>query len=117
MRKAFIAVTGAILLGVTTGCLDEVTGTRPLSMTMSVDAATPAVGDTVTFSFQVTGTGLSAVNIDFGDGETDAHTYFGSVEAAGFSTHAYAAAGSYVVRGEVIAAAGSTTDSVTVTVN
>ena len=69
MHRALITAAAVGLVGVTTGCLDDsVTGTRPLSLTLSADVTTATVGQTVTVSFEATGTGLAEVSIDFRDG-------------------------------------------------
>ncbi len=106
------------LLGVTTACLDDsITGTRPLSFSFTADVTTPMVGQDVTFSFAATGTGLSRVAIDFGDGVVDTTTYVGPIEATGQAIHAYGSTGIFVVRGEAVANAGVASDEINVTVN
>lgn len=99
------------------GCLTEVTGTRPVTISVSADVTTPTVGQTVTVSFAATGTGVAQVVIDFGDGESTTKFYGGPVEVTDFATHSYAAAGPYLVSAEVVAAAGSATDTLTITVS
>jgi len=115
------AVRIAVVLAVVataSGCLDDVTGTRPLSISLTSDITSATTGQDVTFTFEAQGTGLSKVTIAFGDSEFAEHTYPSSaVEAAGFSTHSYASAGVYTVVATVDASNGTLADSLSVTVN
>lgn len=118
MSRIFATLVVMAVLGATTACLDDsITGTRPLSFSVTADLTTPAVGQEVTFSFAAAGTGLRSVAIDFGDGVIDTTSYFGPLEATGQVLHAYGSAGVFVVRGEAVANAGVASDEITITVN
>ena len=117
-RFAMVMVMAMAFSGVTTACLDDsITGTRPLSFSVTADVTTPVVGQDVTFSFEAGGTGLRSVAIDFGDGVTDTTSYFGPVAATGQVLHAYTSTGIFLVRGTAVANAGVASDEITVTVN
>jgi len=113
-RALWLLVAVPLVAG---GCLDDVTGTRPLMISVTADDTTPTVGQTVRISFDAQGTGIAQIGVDFGDGDEDLHTYSGPVTAVGFSEHAYAAPGTYVAVAQVVAVNGSLSDSVTITVN
>ena len=118
MIRRAVTLMAISLLGAATGCLDDsITGTRPLTFNITADVSTATVGQTVTFSFAATGTLLRSVSIDFGDGEVDTNTYFGPVEVTGQAAHAFASTGVFLVRGEALAAAGSASGEITITVN
>ena len=118
MNRRTVTLTAVALLGVITACLDDsITGTRPLSFDITADVTTTTVGQVVTFSFAATGTGLRLVAIDFGDGVADTTTYSGPIEVGGQAIHAFASMGVFLVRGEALAAAGSASEEITITVN
>lgn len=100
-------------------CLDaDVTGTRPLSFTMSASDTTTMVGTEVTFGFAATGTALQLVWFEFGDGGGDTLLLGGSVvEASGNFMHTYTATGSFVVSGSTRGLAGTESQQVTIEVN
>ena len=53
-------------------CLDEsITGTRPLTLTISVDPSTVVVDEVVTATYDATGTGLVGIIVNWGDGVVD----------------------------------------------
>jgi len=108
---AVLALLGAV------ACLDDVTGTRPASISLTASSSTVMVDDTVTISFSAQGTGLAQVNIAFGDGDEEIKSYTGPVTVTDFTRHSYSAAGSYDVIAEVLTAAGNASDTLTITVN
>lgn len=115
-RWTSIWVLAAVVL-VTAGCLDNsITGVRPLTLTLTVEPATAAVGDSITFRYTATGTDLSSIAMDYGDGETGSAPSLGAgaVGMTGFLKHAYAAAGSYVATGTAYDNTGALSREVTV---
>ena len=103
---------------VAAACLsNEVTGTRPLSMTVTASSATVAAGDSVGFEFSATGTGIVLMVMNYGDATADTLTFSGPLGIAGLLWHTYEAQGEYTVVGETTGVNGSISDSVTVTVN
>ena len=115
-RWTSIWVLAAVVL-VTAGCLDNsITGVRPLTLTLTVEPATAAVGDSITFRYVATGTDLSTIVMDYGDGETGSVPSLGAgaVGMTGFLKHAYAAAGSYVATGTAYDNTGALSQEVTV---
>lgn len=113
---AILAVLAAALVGA--ACLDDdITGTRTLSFSLSANPTTATVGQSITFTYNATGTGISAIVVDYGDGGLDTLTFSGPLEVAGTLNHAYQAAASYVATGQVIAVAGVASETVTITVN
>lgn len=102
-----------------TACLDDsITGTRPLSIDITVTPATATVDEVVTVRYVVTGTGLAGVIVDWGDGVVDSVPFIGSaVEAEGPVEHQYTAAGTYGILGTVEGLNGALTDEASVTIN
>ena len=101
----------AVAISLAAGCLDNsITGVRPLTLTLTVEPAAAAVGDSITFRYAATGTDLFAITLDYGDGQT------GSVPAlrAGFLKHAYAEAATYVATGTATDNTGALSREVTV---
>ena len=115
-RRAQIWIL-AVAVSLAMGCLDNnITGVRPLTLTLTVEPATAAVGDSITFQYAATGTDLSAIVMDYGDGETGSVPSLGAgaVDMTGLLKHAYATAGSYVATGTAYDNTGSVTQEVTV---
>jgi len=116
-RWTSIWVLAAVVL-VTVGCLDNtITGVRPLTLTLTVEPATAAVGDSITFRYAATGTDLFAIALDYGDGQTGSVPLLGGagvVESTGFLKHAYAEAATYVATGTAIDNTGVLSREVTV---
>ncbi len=110
-------VVGAV--GVWAGCLDEtITGTRPLTIELSVVPSTAAVADTVTATWEATGTGLLGVVVDWGDGVLDSLNLGGlAVEAGQDVDHVYAIDGTYTVTARAEDQTGARTASATVQIN
>ena len=119
MKSRTLTALGAALALVAAGaCLEEdVTGVRTADIDLVVPQTTVSTGEVVNVTFEAQGTGIARVVIDWGDGQSDTTTFSGPVEVAGDRTHAYAAAGTFVLVGTVAASAGVASDSVTITVN
>ena len=115
-RRATIWVL-AVIVSLAVGCLDNsITGVRPLTLTLTVEPATAAVGDSITFRFTATGTDLLAIRMDYGDGETGSVPALsaGAVGLTGFLKHAYAEAATYVATGTATDNTGALSREVTV---
>ncbi len=111
-------VFGLLVTAVTlTACLDDsITGTRPLSFSLSVSPATAVVGDSVDFEYDATGTAIYGVVLAYGDGAAD--TIFAEtsseVQRAGVMRYAYDEAGTFEVVGSVVTSIGTRADTVQV---
>lgn len=119
MRRTLLRL-GALLLVATavSACLDDsITGTRPLSITITPSATSTTAGSSLDFEFFATGRGLSLVTLDYGDGAIDSVTFSGPVEAGGDLVHTYSAAGMFTVVGAATGIDGVTADTLTITVN
>lgn len=115
IRKA--TFFGLLLATGTAACLDDsITGTRPLSFSLSVSPGTALVGDSVEFEYEATGTAIYGVVLAYGDGAAD--TVFAEtsneVERFGTLRYAYDAAGTFEVIGSVFTSIGSRADTVAV---
>jgi len=114
-------LTGLVLAVCASGtaCLDDnLIGTRPLSMEVTVDPAVAEVDEVVTAHYSATGTDIGGVIIDWGDGDADTIPYFGGavvIEAP--VEHQYQEPGTYIVVGTVEAQNGELSAEATVTVN
>jgi len=114
-RATMWAIAVAISLAV--GCLDNsITGVRPLTLTLTVEPAAAAVGDSITFRYAATGTDLFAITLDYGDGQTGSVPALGAgaVGLTGFLKHAYAEAATYVATGTATDNTGALSREVTV---
>ena len=116
MRAIKLLATLLLVGTVASGCLDDsITGTRAVTLTIVVDMQSAAVGESVTVSYNATGTGIASVVIDWGDGESTPIEFVNRpVEATGVVEHAYSAAGSYTITGTVNASNGVVTSEATV---
>lgn len=119
MKWTAMAVVLLLTAGVVAGCIDDsITGTRPLSFSMSASATTVLVNTDVTFAYAATGTQLQHVWVAYADGEADTVFFGGNIlMAEGTLTHAFATTGSFVVSGGARAMAGTETQQVTIQVN
>jgi hypothetical protein len=119
MRRTTLFAGLLVVGGVGAGCLDDsITGTRPVTIVIAPITPTAAVGELVTLSYSVTGTGLLSVDVDWGDGVTETVSLPGlAVEAAGRVAHAYSEADSYDITGTVQAQNGSASGEATVQIN
>jgi hypothetical protein len=106
-----------ILAMAAASCLDDVSGTRPLTLDVDADVSTTTVGEVVTFTFAATGTQLTSVTLEFGDGDAETKGYAGPVEVTDVAVHAYGATGTYDVVGRAIDSQGAVEDTLTITVN
>ena len=111
----------AFLLLTTAACLDDsITGARPLSFSLSAPVTTAQVGDSVTFEYAATGTGILGVVMDYGDGTLDsldvaAQSGGGNiVEYSAQPRYAYTTAGTFEVVGQLVTTDGSLSDTVQV---
>jgi len=108
----------AVAVSLAAGCLDDnITGVRPLTLTLTVEPATAAVGDSITFRYAATGTELFAIALDYGDGKTGSVPLLGglaAVELTGFLKHAYGEAATYVATGIATDNTGTLSRQVTV---
>ena len=115
-----IRILGMLLLAcAAASCLDDnITGTRPLTFSLTSDLTSAIVDQTITFNYVATGTRMVGVVVTYGDGVADSVFTPGNVvEASGEFTHVWAAAGSYVVAGRVETQLGIETDEITITIN
>lgn len=124
MKKA-VSIFAVLLTGAfATACLDDsITGTRPVAFTLTSSTSTAQVGDSITFSYEATGTGILGVIMNFGDGRVDstdvAEMAGGSniVEYSDQPKHAYTAGGTYEVIGRLETVNGFRSDTVEVQIN
>jgi PKD repeat protein len=119
MTRPVTAFAVILLAGTAAACLDEsITGTRPLSFSFDPITGSPAVGDSVGFSYDATGTGIFGVILDFGDGAVDTVENQSSsvVSMQGTINHAYTDAGTYEVTGRVEAPGGVRADTLEVVI-
>ena len=111
-----ILVAGSLLAS----CLDDsITGTRPISFSLTADLVTVTVGNEVTFSYNATGTQMQGVILDYGDGVVDSVDVTGGnvIEAGGVLMHTFTVPGAFLVRGRVETVAEVRRDSLTIQVN
>ena len=103
-------ILAAVAVGA--GCLDDsITGTRPLDVRLTVTPTSAAVGETVTASFNATGTGLQGVILD-------SLVLSGiAVEAGQDIEHAYSAVGSYTISARAEDQTGARTATTAVQIN
>ncbi|MEX2466873.1 MAG: hypothetical protein WD995_08175 [Gemmatimonadota bacterium] len=104
-------------VAVSAACLDDsITGTRPLTFSLSAENPTAAVGDSVSFIFSATGTSIFGVLLLYGDGASDTipTESASTVEWAAGATHVYEEPGTFSVIGRLETGAGSQTDTVEV---
>lgn len=100
------------------GCLDDsITGTRPLTMAITVEPESAAVAEIVTARYSATGTGLLGVIVDWGDGVVDSVSLSGvAVSASGPVEHEYTTEGTYEIVGTAEAQNGVLSSQATVTI-
>jgi len=114
-----LAQTVALMaLIATVACLNnDVTGTRPLEMTLTSSSPTVTAGDSIGFDFGATGTGLVLFVLDYGDSSADTLTFSRPIAIGGLLWHTYLTPGAYTAVGRATGVNGSVSDSVAVTVN
>jgi len=92
-------------------------GGGPVSIQLSADRTSVPAGGSVTFTYDVKGTYLDGIFIDYGDGGADSVFTQGSQTAMGVVSHAFALSGSYTVVGRAEdSATGTATAEVTIQV-
>ena len=108
----------ALLLAVS-GCLDDnITGTRPLTFSFSASPTTASVGQTITFSYEGTGTFIQGVIVEYGDGAIDSVFTPGSVvEVGGVLDHKYEATGTFQALGRLETDQTFLSETVTIEIN
>lgn len=117
--KRPVTAFALLLAAATVACLDnDITGTRPLSFSLTSDVGTATVGDSITFTFAAEGTSIFGVLLDYGDGVVDTLVTESSstVEWTQAVRHAYEVPGAFDVVGRLETAVGSRTDTVAVAV-
>jgi hypothetical protein len=119
MKRPLLALGLFVSVGIAAGCLDDsITGTRPLTFTLTANTTTAVAGDSITFTFDATGTSLFGVVLSYGDGMADtvlAQTP-NIVEWTEEMRYAYTTEGSFRVVGRVESAAGNRADTVDVVI-
>lgn len=118
--KRPVTAFAVILASVTAvACLDNsITGTRPLSFTLTSNVATSNVGDSITFTFTATGTSIFGVLMDYGDGTLDTlpAESASTVEWTQQVRRAFEIPGNFNVVGRLETGVGSRSDTVAVTI-
>jgi len=76
----------------------EITDPGPLTVSLTATPGTAAVGATVTFRFEASGTQLETMTLIYGDGALDTIPTLLARTAQGNRAHSYAAAGTYMAR-------------------
>ena len=74
-------------------------GGGPVTIELSVDRSSVAVGDSVTFTYEVKGTYVVGIVFEYGDGVVDSVSALGAQRASGEVSHAFGLPGSYTVKG------------------
>ncbi len=93
----------ALALAVAAACsTGSISDPPDLTITLTVDPRTGAVGDTIAFRFAATGPALASITIEFGDGSLEQFATSGATSASGTARHAYAAAGSFQGRATAV---------------
>ena len=117
MRRPVTAFAALLVAVGAAACLDDdITGTRPLSFTLSSDVSSAPIGDSVTFTFTATGTSIFGVVLRYGDGVADTVVTQSSstVEWTQSIKRAFPVAGDFDVVGRLETAVGSRSDTVAV---
>ena len=90
-------------------------GGGPVSITLTADRTAAAPGDSISFSYDATGSVIVGVVLRYGDGSVDSLSTSGAQKASGRFVHAFSAAGSYTVVGTLVDnVQGTATDQVLV---
>jgi PKD repeat protein len=109
-----LAVLPWWLLAVGCSSLDPV-DPGPTTVTLTADRTTATAGQDIEFSFSATGSSITALHLDYGDGESEDVGGFGALTMSGRRTHAYLDPGSYTVTATLEdAITGNVTDDMTV---
>ena len=119
MRRTTFFASLLALATFAAGCLDDsITGTRPVTLSITAESETAAVGELVTVTYSATGTGLASVTMDWGDGTIDTISLGALyVEADGTAEHTYSDAGSYDITGTANAQNGTASSKITIEIS
>lgn len=109
---------GVLALACMAACSDiTFVGGGPVTIKLTADRTAVVTGGMVTFAYDVKGTFLESVVLDYGDGAADSVFTVGSQTAAGTFSHAFALPGSFTVIGRAEdSATGTATAEVVITV-
>ena len=92
---------GALTLAILAGCSESTLSVgHELRFGLSSNSPVP-VGDSVIFRYDVAGTSLSGMVIDFGDSSADSLSFHGAQTATGRVAHRYGRSGSFPVSATV----------------
>ena len=117
MRRPVTTFAAVLVAVASAACLDnDITGTRPVSFSLSSALSTAPIGDSLTFTFTATGTSIFGVVLSYGDGVVDTLVTQSSstVEWTQSVKRAYPVAGDFNVVGQLRTAAGNRADTVAV---
>lgn len=106
------AAIAAVLL---CACGGNTLGPLALSISLTTTPASPAVGDTVTFVANMQGVGVTAIDVDYGDGTPDGAAIPFARTARNTFKHVYHTAGTFSAA-FTVTQADSTAKSATSTV-
>lgn len=98
MRRLVLTLCAALSAAACSDITFE--GGGPVTIQLSADRTDLPAGGSVTFTYDVRGTYLSGVVIDYGDGVADSVFTQGAQSAAGVVSHAFELPGSYTVIGK-----------------
>lgn len=119
MDRLWRALGIALVVAVAGACLDDsITGTRELTLSVTVDENTALVDSVVTARYSATGTGLLGVVFEWGDGMADTLALSGTVVViSGPVEHTYTTAGTFSIIGTIEAQNGIISDTATIQIN
>jgi hypothetical protein len=98
MRWILVA---ALACAACAACAQEPLEPLPLEITLQLQPATAAVGDSIRVEVNAQGGNLFGVNVDYGDGASQPLAASGARTARAIYRHAYARSGVYVVTATV----------------
>lgn len=103
MRRAWSRRLFVLTAVGTLACVEGiVSGGRPLSIELTATPTRAAVGDSVEFAAEASGTNLIILRLDFGDGVRDSLAAEGAVGATLKRKHAYDEEGAYLASAAVL---------------
>jgi PKD repeat protein len=112
MKLSLAAIIAAVVLS---ACGGGSVSPLPIAISVTTSPASPAVGDSVTFVANAQGSGVTAMDADYGDGKVEAVQVPFARTVRNTFKHAYSAAGTYTAAFSVTQA-DNTTKSATATV-
>lgn len=117
-RFGFAALAVSVVMAASACARTSTDVGEPLSITLTVDRTSGRAGlDTFSFHYEVAGTDLLGVVLDFGDGQVDSLAAMGAARAAATREHVYASPGTYSASAKAQEAFGNAkADTVTVVV-